>query len=400
MQISFCEHWARKVLVSGESQVGTSKFTYPFLDRSGISSEDNTYVHLVVVGMTDMGIALAIEAAHIAHYSNFISKGKKTRITFIDKNARYEMNRLLERYPSVFKLSHYTFLEYVETGLADDKLFSIADEKYTDIEWNFIQSDIDNHLIQKTLEFWSRDIGQSLTVAVCLTDTSQNSAIGLHLSNQLYQKQVPIFVYQHSLDDFFKKSVSGFQNVKPFGMCDDSSNPEPTFIEMAQKVNYIYNYYYDSQCDYEQCDLSSLKFDRKSLDTLWHQLTPDKQCLSLRNALAIPTKLRSVGIDYLNPQTYRDLTEDEVSLLSEVEHNRWNTAQLFLNYRPVTADEFAEIKNDITKKTWYQRERRAHYDIRAYSDLQIDHSGFNVNRYDKILTKALMLIVDNANVID
>ena len=70
------ESWAQRVLVSQEG--------YPHLYRKdSFSPDDNEYVHLVLVGATQMAYALAITTAHIAHYPNFLTKQKRTRITFI-----------------------------------------------------------------------------------------------------------------------------------------------------------------------------------------------------------------------------------------------------------------------------------------------------------------------------
>ena len=38
-----------------------------------------------------------------------------------------------------------------------------------------------------------------------------------------------------------------------------------------------------------------------------------------------------------------DLTEEQVALLAEIEHNRWNVEELLLGYRPVHKDEDVEI---------------------------------------------------------
>ena len=74
------------------------------LDGNGISSTSKDHVHLVVVGMSKMGIAMAIQAAQVAHYPNFSSGRKdedgnvlrepspiRTRITFIDNDAENEI---------------------------------------------------------------------------------------------------------------------------------------------------------------------------------------------------------------------------------------------------------------------------------------------------------------------
>ena len=76
---NFYEIWARRVLVKCSAESNGTIHYFP-LDRGGISENSENYVHLVIIGMTRMGIALAIEAAHIAHFPNFKTHRKKTRI--------------------------------------------------------------------------------------------------------------------------------------------------------------------------------------------------------------------------------------------------------------------------------------------------------------------------------
>ncbi|MEE0899314.1 MAG: hypothetical protein UIM25_00305, partial [Bacteroidales bacterium] len=86
----YYEMWAQKVLVC-KTLDHTANYEYlPLEGESGIRKDDDDYVHLVVVGMTRMGTALATQAALMAHYPNFVTKGKRTKITLIDENADKE----------------------------------------------------------------------------------------------------------------------------------------------------------------------------------------------------------------------------------------------------------------------------------------------------------------------
>ena len=64
---------------------------YPALDREPITWESDRYVHFVIIGMSRMGVALGVEAAHLLHFPNFCrDKRLKSRITFIDADADKE----------------------------------------------------------------------------------------------------------------------------------------------------------------------------------------------------------------------------------------------------------------------------------------------------------------------
>ena len=93
---NYYEMWAQKVLVNKTLDRSvlaseSAKGGYlPLEGIDGINADSNKHVHLFVVGMSRMGVAMAIEAAHLAHYPNYESKGIRTKITFIDKNADEE----------------------------------------------------------------------------------------------------------------------------------------------------------------------------------------------------------------------------------------------------------------------------------------------------------------------
>ena len=104
---NYYEMWAQKVLVCQDLTAPTDKSHYiPLEGHEGIKSDDNSFVHLVIVGMSRMGIAMAIEAAHLAHYPNFETLRKRTRITFIDSNMKQERHQFMERFKDMFLLAH------------------------------------------------------------------------------------------------------------------------------------------------------------------------------------------------------------------------------------------------------------------------------------------------------
>lgn len=76
------------------------------------SEDDKHYVHLVVIGMTKMGVAMALEAAHLCHYPNCLTaKAPRTRITFIDENADRESGYFMNRYDVLFDLARWRYVD-------------------------------------------------------------------------------------------------------------------------------------------------------------------------------------------------------------------------------------------------------------------------------------------------
>ena len=151
---NFYEDWARKVLVL--NRFGDKK--YKPLDYNGIISyESDSYVHLVIIGMSKMGEAMAIEAAHIAHFPNFIrDRSKKTRITFIDREARACADEFMQTFPYLFDLSCSTFIDTEADTVHIRKPsgeFRHLGEDFLDIEWQFVQGRIESEPVRRLLVF-------------------------------------------------------------------------------------------------------------------------------------------------------------------------------------------------------------------------------------------------------
>ena len=117
-----------------------------------------------------------------------------------------------------------------------------------------------------------------------------------------------------------------------------------------------------------------------------------KQYSNIFNAMTLATKMHSIGHTSDDWQEYYALTLDEIKILTEVEHNRWNVEELILGYRPTTDEEQKLIENDIAQKK-VLRNKKIHYDLRAFDDLRSDSTGKNVNVYDMALTQGIPLII-------
>ena len=144
---------------------------------------------------------------------------------------------------------------------------------------------------------------------------------------------------------------------------------------------------------YEKCEGDKVLTElpsAKEMDELWHnpKFKTVKKWSNIYNANAIPTKLRSIGYTKEHWDNGKQLSEKQVAILAEVEHNRWNVEELLLGYRPVTKKEQEEIEQKAALKNKKRDEEYAHYDIRPYYDLR---NGSE--KYDIALTRHLLLIV-------
>lgn len=423
---NFYDFWARKVLVAGYSKEDNIK--YRPLDYVPITSRDSDkYVHFIIIGMSQMGQAMALQAAHIAHYPNY--KKRKTKITFIDCNCRVEMGEFKQKCGELFKVSHSTFIDAdawsdaelnttIERANRDEleKRFTteyhIADEyehlaenricpeDFIDVEWEFIKGYDHNPVVQYKLRNYVKDDNAIVSVAVCLNITHISLRSAMSLPKAYYEKDIPILVQQRKTStlastlngrdlDTDKRDALLYKNITPFGMVNDCCDINIfASVEICKRIAAVYEHFFNY-------DIIPMQIDMNEANRIWDNTPMSKRWSNIFSAASIPTKLRCIGIEWDNNTTCRlaDLTEDEISLLAEMEHNRWNIEELLLGYRPVSKTEDEEIDKDKSRKKYWKK-RFVHYDIRAYDELKEDAEGRKASKYDEVIVTSLPLILN------
>ncbi|MCQ2319330.1 MAG: DUF2152 domain-containing protein [Bacteroidales bacterium] len=397
---NFDETWARKLFVNCESKV--NGINYPSLDRDGIDKDSDKYVHLIIVGMTQMGVMLGMEAAHICHFPNFITKRRKTKITFIDENADAEMKFLVGANNRFFENCRYKY------RYKNHEVRSNPNNDFLDVMFEFFKGNIGNEWIRGYIEECANNDREILTIASCMDDTAKSLAAGLYLPDAVYDKglsvdgrkekdEVVVLVRQNTSAELLNIIKKGnakyrkYRNVYPFGMLNDGCELDETLTRWAKRINYLY-------CVFDDLGGAPSLYPDDVVDGEWNGCSVSDKWSNIYNAMTIPTKLRSVGVDYKS-LICRSLTEEEIGPLAEVEHNRWNVERLLMGYRPVTEKESDEIEKSIAEggslKKDYKNRLKAHYDIRPFADLRDDKNGKNVNRYDFGMTKGIIDIIKN-----
>lgn len=418
---NFYDFWARKVLVAGRSKEGN--ISYKPLDYIPITSKDSEkFVHFIVIGMSQMGQAMALQAAHIAHFPNY--EKAKTKITFIDANGKVEMNEFKQKCGELFKVSHSTFIDAdawleanqnktdskevdygkfkTEYHIADEYMHLVAENEkqdFIDVEWEFIKGHDHNTLVQHMLNKYVNEENAIITVAVCLNITHMSLRSAMSLPKKYYENNVPILVQQRKtatmvstlngegFDEDHRKRLL-YKNIQPFGMVTECYDLNiVSSVEICKKISYVYNHFFTF-------DNLAVKIDMEKANQIWDNTVISKRWSNIFAAASIPTKLRCIGIDWDINRIYNldELTEEQVALLAEIEHNRWNVEELLLGYRPVHKDEDEEIDADKSKKKEY-RNRFIHYDIRPFSELKTDDRGRKANIYDEVIVRSLPLIL-------
>lgn len=400
--ISAIENAVQGVLVSGEVR----GVKYPMLDREGIDKDSDINVHLIVVGMTQTAYAFATTAAHICHFPNFRTKNKKTKITFIQKDIQEEMDFWMGHYNTLMDLSYAEYRKWDKAGGPQVKKFYpkpeyinpiYSDEKgFLDIEWEFIDAGVEDANVRKYIrECVAKDgVSEYLSFAVCGHDAESNVAAAMYLPGEVYETdKIPVFVYQ-PLTRFvmYPASETGrYRNMYPFGMRGDCFDPKQERLLWAKRIKFLY----DTGGKYDSME------DEPELDKRWYG-ADNKYAYQLSNMAAansIPAKFRSIGID---PSIRTCLTADEIEILAEIEHNRWNVEKLLNGFGALPYTDRMEILKGLlsasvadrdvmkTRKKRLKNECFRHADIAPYSELH--HESL---QYDSNIVSNLLDVIKN-----
>jgi hypothetical protein len=399
---NFCDLWAQKVFAGLSYNSG--EINYTPLDHEPITEDSLKRVHLVILGMTDMGIALGIEAAQLCHFPNFVTQGIKTRVTFIDENADREMDFLKGRLSSFFdEIDYYYFDKSRNTANEIDPSSggeprpsasadaSGAREKYTDVEFEFIKSRFEQDEVRRYLVQAASRSDTFLTVAAACADQSEALACALYLPREVYDSGAQVLVRQESYAIVSMLAGDGgfseyrkYKNLKPFGMTDNAWEEKMADNILPMMVKYTYDNTSDESVITE--------FPEEEIRRNWiENWRPSDNVSALKAsnrycANFIAVKQRSLGI-----KAGLELNPRQINLAARIEHNRWVTEKLLVGFRAPTVEEAAAIAAD--KKREYYKARLIHEDLKAYDVLGNDDKNIDVKVYDINISRALPYMV-------
>lgn len=374
--INAVENSAQRVLVSREYESG---YLYPALDREGIGADSDKSVHLVVVGMTQISYAMALTAAHVCHFPNFITKGIRTRISFIMQDIRQEMDFFKGHYSELMAQSYYRYIGADGTLVSEhwpEKKFlsDRADDPkgFLDVEWEFIDGGIESESVRSYLSHCAKADGDSeyLTIAVCGHNPESNVAVSLFLPSEVYEKKIPVFVYQKDSGEVLRSAASAdrFGHIYPFGMLNDCYDPQfQERLRWAKRISYIYEHTTDYQS----------MADEGQLEEIWFRMRYVFQRSNMYAANSIPSKLRSIGVD--PSATTQAFSDDQIDTLARLEHNRWNVERLIAGFKALPYAERMDYKARFEDPSTRQaakeehnkckNEKFIHKDIAPYDEL-------------------------------
>ena len=346
------------------------------LDYEPITIHSDKHVHLVIFGMGEVAETVAIQAAHVAHYPNYVRDySLRTRITLISENVETLSEGFIKRYRHLFDNSYYRIIKPSEeqtVRVFHKPMYEGRREDFVDVEWEFVDAESWHPDVREKLKLWAQDEKQLLTVVMADSDENKNVAMSLFLPDELYQRNIPIHKYNPNAIEY------------------DVTMP---LVRMAKIVNFIYDRCYNDNFKNWQGEIfSSVEINAVDRDRLWADLSNVKRWSSIYNAMTISTKMRSVGLNEDDWDKFYDISQQDIEILAQVEHNRWNVEELILGYRPCTDEEQDKIAADVETQKDAFKARKIHYDLRAYNDLRSDKTGRSAKIYDLCLSAALPLI--------
>ena len=406
---NFYEYWAQKVIIDRNFD-GIDKnenFGYPRIEgNTPLRGTDDT-AHVVIFGITSMGVAIATQAALYLHFSKKKNgELRKSRISFICNEAKKEMHMFYSLYNSFFEIQSSYYRDFIGGDGSEEPIdptyFEGESANFLDIEFEFINGKSYHPGVRDYLKSLLKDKSKRLSVFISTGNDRKDINIAMSLPDEIYSlkngRSVPIYVHQkasgellHLLQD---TSNSKFKKIYPFGMIDAkldlSQNSE------SQMGGMLINYYYSKGV------LPVVNvINENEMKKIWADTRSSDQWSSIYSANSIDLKFKellgNIKHDWNYAKEYLK-KEEIISELCEIEQNRWNIEKLLMGYRKPHKEEQLEIdirrKEDGNQIYKDYKSRMIHDYIRPYDELSsIEWVGMKEkDKVDKINVKLLQSI--------
>lgn len=226
---NFKDEWASGLLLNNSARFNNNK---------------ECHNHIIIAGMTEMGVFIAQEAVLLCHYPNIF-----TTITFIDDAAETRKKDFIAQH---------------------QKLFNHGD--MLDIDFDFVESGLSDEKVRMDISADSDDSSKVTTIAICYDDYQQNITLGLNLPEKIYgNNNVGVWVYQPTSSDIGKYlKNSHYENVITFGMSGDLldiRNRKNT--QIAKRINHYFRRCNEDKIDYSNQRLIEMEWEEISISERW-----------------------------------------------------------------------------------------------------------------------------------
>jgi len=270
------------------------------LDFIPVRENDETIVHLIILGFGSIGQSFALHAARMVHLANEVDKGKRLRITIVDRDPKNGWIDFQSRYGALSKVCDADFT----AGHPDDP--------------GFIAS-----MVAFCPPPGSQD--ELVTYAICYDDDQINLRLGLELSKAPADFPVQVLIHQTMRCGFaalFPKEGHGSglgPRVHAFGMREDIFTWD---ILLRESEDVLAQALHE---DFREKREKEGKPDAENPG--WDKLSEEFKDSNRQAADHIPVKLRALGyheeILRSDKQRIMGFTDNELLLLAKMEHARW-----------------------------------------------------------------------------
>lgn len=396
---NFNEIWAQKVL----SLTSFDGNGYLPLDGKGIGPDSKKRVHLIIVGMSDMGKALALNAAQVLHFPNFKEGDLETytRITFVDPYADVIGERLRNKYSVLFDLARWKAGDKWIDPLADVDSTSpyryLGPLNFMDIEWEFINADVAQPEIRRYLEKSCEAHNSLTTIALCDDNSDRNLAICQGLPTNVFEGQaLNMILVRQQISDIPVKMLGVIplrgRKIRAFGMMTECYSENLLSDEFGKLINALYEAKYRRE---EPIDLDN---DIEKIERWWNKASITNRWSSNYSANMLFIKLRFLGFDKDNISAER--LSEELSdpytqeWIQRTEHNRWNTEKLLLGFTPLSREEqVALIALSGDKETFDKMRKKKENETKKHVDLCSNETLLEIHpsvaAYDNVVNNKL-----------
>ena len=237
------DQWAKTVL-TGSRRDGNH--CYP-LDRVPIKADSNQTVHLVVIGNGALAENIAITAALVAHYPNYVRDNSlRTRITIVSPDIDHSWSNFRQRQKALFDNSYWRTIP-LEGSAAQPffhrPMYSGTRDDFVDVDWEFALGNADDPLLRQKLDQWAQDPRQQLTIALCNKDEEKNYDLAFTLPDAVYDKKILVLVAMSKAEVMETVSLSNsmYSEVHPIGMINKGHDVSMPVMQMAKRLNYFYS---------------------------------------------------------------------------------------------------------------------------------------------------------------
>lgn len=397
-------------------------------------------VHFIIMGMNQMGTALATQLALLSHFPNYggdeinkagnthLKEKRRTTITFIDDQAKKEGEYFMGRFASLFSVSRYRcmisgedelkysnksynvvssdqfkknktsvdhYKDIIDPLLNENTKYSQFSESITDIQWEFIQGNIAEEDVRSYVSEIINDKTNIATIAICFNNPQQTIASALYLPRTIFPNVRQVLVYQQNSFDIVERIAAGeqewkrYDKLKPFGMVEGAYT-ESLFDNTAAKVDrFIYQQMKHSLSNISSLNEQITKLPNnilrdsvllKRVNEYWDRIGIVDKLTSIDAAESLPIRLRTMGLDYTgNPYKIGKLLHRNPSLykvLAFTEHRRWMVQRLVTGYRPLENGN----KEDDQSWCYYKLENNKSRNTEELEDFKRSRKALEANK--------------------